>query len=248
MGATRLQSRSETRIDMGTRSIVTRRRFLIVMGIAGSAGVLAACQAAPSAPSKPAESKPAEAAKPVESKPAAAATTAPAKPAEAAKPADKPAAAAPAAGGSSQVLQVVLSAEATQMEPVIDTIKSSLVITNTMIEPLVMNTPDLKYAPWLAESWSPVSPTKWRVKLKQGVKFHNGEPFNADSVVYSVGQYLTTKGIARSWYDWYAPAEKVDEYTVDVITKDQAGILPASLAYIYAFPPKYHAEMKPEGF
>src|SRR5687768_842660 len=126
---------------MGTRSIVTRRRFLIVMGIAGSAGVLSACQAAPSAPSKPAESKP-----------AAAASSAPAKPAEAAKPADKPAAAAPAAGGSSQVLQVVLSAEATQMEPVIDTIKSSLVITNTMIEPLVMNTPDLKYGPWLAES------------------------------------------------------------------------------------------------
>ena len=233
---------------MGTRSIVTRRRFLIVMGIAGSAGVLAACQAAPSAPSKPAESKTAEAAKPAESKPAVAATTAPAKPAEAAKPADKPAAAAPAAGSSSQVLQVVLSAEATQMEPVIDTIKSSLVITNTMIEPLVMNTPDLKYAPWLAESWSPVSPTKWRVKLKQGVKFHNGEPFNADSVVYSIGQYLTTKGIARSWYDWYAPAEKVDEYTVDIVTKDQAGILPASLAYIYAFPPKYHAELGPEGF
>ena len=43
-----------------------------------------------------------------------------------------------------------------------------------------------EYKPLLAESWEAVSPTTWRFKLRQGVKFHNGEPFDADDVVFTL--------------------------------------------------------------
>jgi ABC-type transport system substrate-binding protein len=216
---------------------LTRRRFLILTGIGGGASLLVACQAAaPAAPTgapaatAPAAAKPTEAAKPGAAAPAAAP------------------AAQPAAVGSGQPLRVVLGAEATAIEPALDPVKSSIVIDNTMLDTLAMNTPDLKFVPWLAESWESVAPTRWRLKLKQGVKFHNGEPFNADSVVYSTQVFLTTKGIARSWFDHLSGAEKVDENTVDLITKAPSSILPSSLAFLYVFPPKYHAEQGQAGF
>ena len=43
-----------------------------------------------------------------------------------------------------------------------------------------------KIVPQLAESWTRVDPNTWRFKLRQGVKFTNGELFNADAVVDAV--------------------------------------------------------------
>ena len=84
----------------------SRRHFISMLGMVATLPLAAACQQAstpaPKAETKPAESKPAEAAKPAAPAAAAQPTTAPAKPAEAAKPADaaKPAAQAPAAPAS----------------------------------------------------------------------------------------------------------------------------------------------------
>ena len=44
---------------------------------------------------------------------------------------------------------------------------------------------DLKIMPGLAERWEMVEPTRWRFHLRKGVKFHNGEDFTADDVVFS---------------------------------------------------------------
>ena len=41
---------------------------------------------------------------------------------------------------------------------------------------------DGSVAPFLAERWENIEPTKWRFHLKKGVKFSNGEPFTAKAV------------------------------------------------------------------
>ena len=43
-----------------------------------------------------------------------------------------------------------------------------------------------EYKPLLAESWKALSPTTWQFKLRKNVKFHNGEPFDADDVVFTL--------------------------------------------------------------
>jgi peptide/nickel transport system substrate-binding protein len=51
---------------------------------------------------------------------------------------------------------------------------------------LVFTDRQLKYHPWLAESWQPNSDaTVWTFKIRQGVKFNNGRPMTVDDVVYS---------------------------------------------------------------
>ena len=63
-------------------------------------------------------------------------------------------------------------------------------LTNMMngqvYERLVMRDKQLGIAPQLALSWQQLSPTKWRFKLRPGVKFHDGTAFTADDVVFSV--------------------------------------------------------------
>jgi len=46
------------------------------------------------------------------------------------------------------------------------------------------------FEPWLAESYEQVSDKVWKLKLREGVKFHNGEEFNADAVKWTYERIL----------------------------------------------------------
>jgi len=52
-------------------------------------------------------------------------------------------------------------------------------------EGLVTRDRELKVIPALAESWETPEPTRWRFHLRKNVKFHNGDPFTADDVIFS---------------------------------------------------------------
>src|SRR5882757_7170131 len=53
-------------------------------------------------------------------------------------------------------------------------------------EPLIRRDRDLKLEPGLATEWKTINPTTWRIKLRQGVKFHDGTPFTAEDVLFSI--------------------------------------------------------------
>ena len=84
-------------------------------------------------------------------------------------------------------------------------------------EGLTRRGPDLEIQPALAERWEIVEPNRWRFHLRQGVKFHNGNDFTADDVVFSAdriraeGSDLTTRIGAD------VVVEKVDDHTVDFV-------------------------------
>ncbi|MCB1491933.1 MAG: hypothetical protein KDJ77_09060, partial [Rhodobiaceae bacterium] len=49
-----------------------------------------------------------------------------------------------------------------------------------VMDPLVLRDDAGKPGPGLATSWEAVDPMTWRFHLREGVKFHDGEPFTAD--------------------------------------------------------------------
>ncbi|MDH4136825.1 MAG: ABC transporter substrate-binding protein [Anaerolineae bacterium] len=91
-----------------------------------------------------------------------------------------------------------------------------------------------KVLPVLATSWtaSPDGKT-WTFKLRQGVKFHDGTPFNAEAVKFNIERMLDpeTKALARSAFAMIQSVEVVDEYTVNITTEGPFAALPAQLAY-----------------
>jgi peptide/nickel transport system substrate-binding protein len=86
-------------------------------------------------------------------------------------------------------------------------------------EGLVRRDADLKIIPGLAVKWEVMEPTRWRFYLRQGVTFHNGNPFNADDVLFSFDRIRTEGSDMKTRVAGVTKAIKVDDYTVDFITE-----------------------------
>ncbi len=72
----------------------------------------------------------------------------------------------------------------------------------------------------LAESYSfDEGALTYTFKLRQGVKWHDGEPFNADDVVYTYKRILEDEALAdgiRTDYEDISSVNKKDDYTVEI--------------------------------
>ncbi|MGH2533439.1 MAG: ABC transporter substrate-binding protein [Thermomicrobiales bacterium] len=87
--------------------------------------------------------------------------------------------------------------------------------TNTNIfESLVRLTPDYQVEPLLAESWEFVEPNTWRFTLRQGVTFHDGTPFTAEAVVWSMAR-IARRGGGVLGIDENSTVA-VDDFTVEI--------------------------------
>jgi len=106
-------------------------------------------------------------------------------------------------------------------------------------------------APNLATEWRNVDPLTWEFKLRQDVKFHNGEPFNAEAVKFSIDRLLdpaTKSPIMELQY--VTSVDVIDEYTVQIKTSLPDPIIPAKLTLFpgCVVPPQYIKEVGDEGF
>ncbi|MCW5730470.1 MAG: ABC transporter substrate-binding protein [Alphaproteobacteria bacterium] len=100
-------------------------------------------------------------------------------------------------------------------------------LAHQIYEPLVTRKVDGGLEPTLATSWRilPDDPTVWEFKLRQGVKFHNGNPFNADDVVFSVERVMSPTSDFKGLWASVESVKKVDDYTVHIKTKGPNPIL-----------------------
>ena len=101
-------------------------------------------------------------------------------------------------------------------------------------EPLIIRDLSGKLVPNLATSWRVTEdPTVWEFKLRQGVKFHNGNTFNADDVVFSLERALQPTSDLKSLISFIDKVVKVDDYTVHIKTKGPNPLVPAYLITMY---------------
>ncbi len=107
-----------------------------------------------------------------------------------------------------------------------------------------------KLEPALAESWDISEDGKtYTFNLRQGVKFHNGEPFTADDVVFTWKNNIVDK---IKWSEKFTIAkavEKVDDYTVKISTESPSPLLLRVIAIYWGIMPhKYCEKVGLDGF
>ncbi len=106
---------------------------------------------------------------------------------------------------------------------------------NHIYEGLVRYNRDLKIEPALAESWEIVGPTTWRFKLRDGVKFHNGNDFTAEDVLASLARVSDPSSPLKGNLPAYKSAAVVDDRTIDIELTGPYPLLLNDLTNIHIF-------------
>jgi peptide/nickel transport system substrate-binding protein len=131
-------------------------------------------------------------------------------------------------------------------------LRESAVVVDNIFDTLVLRDAEMKLAPGLAESWTAVDDTTWEFKLRHGVSFHNGEPFNAAAVKFTIDRVLDpeAKSPTISYIRTVAGVDVVDDYTVRIRTTAPDPLLPTRFSRYptYIVPPGYVGEVGPEEF
>jgi peptide/nickel transport system substrate-binding protein len=130
-------------------------------------------------------------------------------------------------------------------------VREGVVLAHHVWSNLVYRNPKTnEYEPELATSWKWVDAKTLDFELRQGVKFHNGDGFSADDVVYTLNFVAKpeNKVVTQQNVNWIESAEKLGDYKVRVHMKKA---FPAALEYLAGpvpiYPGKYYAKVGPKG-
>ncbi len=139
---------------------------------------------------------------------------------------------------------LVLGTEPVQLHSFL-TIGGSLdgaVTRDNLVDPLTYASgDDQRMVPTSAtKSWKQTAPDTWQFELRQGVKFQNGEPWNAQAALPSLA-FQGVGGNANYSYPYTGAytAEAVGEYTVNIKCSAACPILPNTSIFLNFESPRY---------
>lgn len=104
--------------------------------------------------------------------------------------------------------------------------------------------------PRLAESWTHSDDLKeWTFKLRKNVKFHDGSPFSADDVVFTINRILADKVTpVRTFIRLVESVEKIDDHTVRFKLIQPYGIFHRQISYVHQMSKAYHEKVGDQGY
>jgi len=120
-------------------------------------------------------------------------------------------------------LTIGVRSEASSLDPHWTQLSADTQVQEHIFEALVGLDPNSQPIPGLAESWRPLDETTWEFKLRQGVKWHDGEDFTAEDVIFTFDRlragiegapaspaFTLEKG-AKKW-------KAIDDHTIHITT------------------------------
>src|SRR3546814_154841 len=133
-----------------------------------------------------------------------------------------------------QSLTIALSSEPTSADPHYHKQTQNDAFAAHVYDSLIYRSADMKLKPGLATSWKNLDDLTWELKLREGVKFSNGEPFTSQDVLFSVCRTLNNKtNISQSYMTvtkLLTDVQTPDAHTVILKTAEPFPLMPAALA------------------
>lgn len=110
-----------------------------------------------------------------------------------------------------------------------------------VFEGLTTRDAQMKVRPLLATSWKRTGVNTWIFTLRRGVKFHNGEPFDARAAAFSINRILNPKNESQltSFVATIKSVQAVGQYSLRVVTKGPDPNIPGVLYYVMIVPPAH---------
>ena len=138
-----------------------------------------------------------------------------------------------ASAASANTLRFAFQGDAQSLDPHGLNETFTLGFLSNVYEGLTMLDQNLKVIPGLATSWEVTSPTIIVFKLRPGVKFHNGNSFNADDVIFTWKRTLSEGSDQKVRGAMVKNIVKLDDLTIEVQTEGPQPLMPSEWAWIF---------------
>ena len=89
-------------------------------------------------------------------------------------------------------------------------------VSRQIYDTLVVQNENLEIEPGLAESWEAVTDTSWVFNIREGVTWHNGDPFTAHDIVWTYERFMTLPAQSAFLLDSVTSVTAPDDYTVEI--------------------------------
>ena len=132
-----------------------------------------------------------------------------------------------------QTVRWSASGDPNTMDPHSQNLGTVTMVMQQIYDPLIARSRTLGLEPGLATAWTQVEPNRWRFTLRPNVRFHEGEAFTSDDVVFSIGRAQAPSSNFGIYVDTIERVEAVDPLTVDIVTRAVDPILPNKIASIF---------------
>lgn len=129
-----------------------------------------------------------------------------------------------------------LQAAITSMDPHYHNLSPNNALLLHVFEPLIRRDANQKLVPALATSWKAIDPLTWEFKLRNGVRFHDGSPFTADDVVFTLKRVPNVPNSPSLFATFTKPivdVKVVDPHTLVFKTATPHVLLPSDIASVY---------------
>ena len=125
------------------------------------------------------------------------------------------------------------SGDISKFDPHFSTSSNDVRVSFNVFDNLTSRHPDGKLYPGLATEWKLEGQTTWRFKLRQGVKFHNGDPFTSADAKFSIERTYdpAAKTMVATALATIEKIEAPDAHTLVITTKKPDPLLPARLGF-----------------
>ena len=127
------------------------------------------------------------------------------------------------ANKANDTLRVAWDAQIDNADAYFNTNREGIILARMVWDQLIDRDPEtFQYKPALATAWRWVDDLTLEFDLRQGVKFQDGQPFDAEDVVYTLNfvSNPANKVLNTTNVGWIKNAEKIDQYKV--LTKSKA--------------------------
>lgn len=136
---------------------------------------------------------------------------------------------------SAQTVTVGFGSDVTSLDPHYHIFSPNQNIADHVFNRLIERNDQLRMVPGLALSWKAIDDTTWEFKLRPNVKFHDGTPFTAEDVAFSIERVPTVKGSPGPFTLYTKEIQSVtvvDPLTVRFKTKAPHPLLPNDMAVV----------------
>lgn len=152
---------------------------------------------------------------------------------------------------AAQTLRMAVGAQVTSADPHFHNISPNNAFASMVFDNLLETDANARLIPALAESWRPVGEDTWEFKLRQGVRFHNGNAFTAEDVAFTLAripQVVNSPGSFRTYTQAIRSVEIVDAHTIRFRTNGPAPLVPTDLAQVPMLDRETHEGVTTEAF